>query len=163
MKGVRLRSTTLEDLDFVLAAEQDPENRPFIIPWSREQHTVTLTDPDLAHRIIYRVPQGGPVGFVILAGLTNPHRSIEFRRIVVTAKRQGLGRAAVRLVKHFAFAEQGAHRLWLDVKDHNHRARRLYEAEGFVVEGVLRECLKGDAGFESLVIMSMLSSEYREA
>ena len=75
----------------------------------------------------------------------------------------GIGRAAVRLVKRFAFRKHGAHRLWLDVKEHNDRARRLYQAEGFIVEGVLRECLRGDSGFASLVVMSLLASEYHEA
>jgi hypothetical protein len=32
-------------------------------------------------------------------------------------------------------------RLWLDVKERDKRARALYVAEGFVAEGVLRECL----------------------
>jgi RimJ/RimL family protein N-acetyltransferase len=66
-------------------------------------------------------------------------------------------------VKRFAFVERRAHRLWLDVKEQNHRARSLYESEGFTLEGVLRECLKGAEGFESLVVMSMLASEYSEA
>jgi diamine N-acetyltransferase len=160
MRSLRLRATTLEDLDFVLDAEQNPDNACFIIPWTRDHHTRAIVDLNLAHQII-ELDTVERVGFILLSDLTSPHMSIEFRRIVVTAKRQGLGRAAVRAVKRFAFPERGAHRLWLDVKQHNMRARRLYESEGFVVEGVLRECLKGETGFESLVVMSMLASEYR--
>ena len=100
---------------------------------------------------------------VLLLGLTSPHGSLEFRRVVVTAKGRGLGRAAVRAVKHFAFVEQKAHRLWLDVKAFNARARHLYTSEGFVEEGVLRECLRSDSGFDSLVVLSMLAPEYRQA
>ena len=161
MASVQLRPTTPEDLDFVLAAERDPDNAWFILPWTREQHARALADPDVTHRVI--VPEGSHdrVGFVLLLGLTSPHGSLEFRRIVVTAKGQGLGRAAVRAVKHFAFEEQKAHRLWLDVKAFNARARHLYAAEGFVEEGLLRECLRSDSGYDSLVILSMLASEYR--
>ena len=100
---------------------------------------------------------------MLLARLTSPHGSLEFRRIVATAKGHGFGRAAVRAVKHFALVEWNAHRLWLDVKQHNSRTRRLYEAEGFVSEGVLRECLRTESGFDSLVVLSMLASEYRES
>ena len=162
MEAIGLRPTTPRDLSFVLDAEEDPDNRPFIVAWSRKQHAAALEDPDLGHSII-ECPSSDRVGFVILAGLTNPHGSVEFRRMVVTAKRKGIGRAAVRLVKEIAFHRYHAHRLWLDVKRHNDRARGLYEAEGFVAEGVLRECLRGEGGYESLVVMSMLASEYREA
>jgi len=53
-----------------------------------------------------------------------------------------------------------AHRLWLDVKSKNARARHLYQSEGFVEEGVMRECLLEDGHFESLVLMSMLRQEF---
>jgi RimJ/RimL family protein N-acetyltransferase len=162
MYGIRLRSTTRDDLDFVVSAEQDPENQRFIIPWPRERHAAALSDPNIAHQILHHDFHGS-VGVVILAGLTDPHDNLEFRRIVVTVKRRGFGRTAVRHVKRFAFVERRAHRLWLDVKEQNHRARSLYESEGFTLEGVQRECLKGAEGFESLVVMSMLASEYSEA
>jgi RimJ/RimL family protein N-acetyltransferase len=162
MMSVQLRPTTPEDLDFVVEAERDPDNARFILPWARDQHDHALSDPDVAHRII--VPEGthDRVGFLLLRGLASPHGSLEFRRIVVTAKGRGLGRAAVRAVKRLAFVEQKAHRLWLDVKEFNARARHLYVSEGFVQEGVLRECLRSESGFDSLVVLSMLASEYRQ-
>jgi RimJ/RimL family protein N-acetyltransferase len=159
--SVRLRPTTLADLVFVLETERDPDNARFILPWTREQHLGALADPDVAHRIIEHGSPGDRVGFVLLLGLTSLHGSLEFRRIVVTAKGRGLGRAAVRAVKQFAFVGHQAHRLWLDVKEFNARARHLYASEGFVQEGVLRECLRGESGFDSLVVLSMLASEYR--
>ena len=48
------------------------------------------------------------------------------------------------------------------MKEHNDRARALHESEGFVAEGVLRECLKGSRRYESLVVMTMLASEYHK-
>lgn len=80
---------------------------------------------------------------------------------MVAEKGRGHGRAALRLVKERAFGELGAHRLWLDVKEENARARRLYESEGFVSEGVLRDSFWTGEGYESLVVMSILESEYR--
>ncbi len=160
MSAVRLRPTTLADMDFVVRAEQDPENRPFITPWSHERHAAALEDPDIAHRIVER-GGSGPAGFLILAGLANSHQSLELRRLVVTQKGQGVGRAVLQLVKQLAFARPDVHRLWLDVKLGNPRARSLYESEGFVLEGVLRDCLKAESGFESLAVLSILESEYR--
>ncbi|HWN12180.1 MAG TPA: GNAT family protein [Pyrinomonadaceae bacterium] len=161
--NIRLVGTRENDLEFVLSAEQSAENSSFVTVWAREQHLAALTSEDLSHLIIERVADGSRVGYIILAGLSDINRSIEFRRIVVTEKGQGHGREALRLVKQMAFQELKAHRLWLDVKEHNVRARHLYESEGFVAEGVLRECIKGEVGFESLVVMSMLFSEYDDA
>ena len=158
MATVRLRRTIDADLDFVLKAEQDPANRPFIIPWPRHMHLAALGNPNIAHRIAEDEKQAA-VGFIILAGLQAPNASIEFRRVVVVRKRHGYGRAIVQAVKRFAFDELHAHRLWLDVKEDNDRARALYKSEGFAEEGILRECMGGPGGSESLVIMSLLRYE----
>jgi RimJ/RimL family protein N-acetyltransferase len=113
--------------------------------------------------IIASQPHSQPVGFVILAGLQGEHRSIEFRRIVVTEQGKGYGRAAVRAIQRHAFDTLSAYRLWLDVKEPHTRARAVYKKEGFHYEGTLRECLKGPEGFESLVVMSVLEQQYRNA
>jgi diamine N-acetyltransferase len=157
---VRLRPTTDADLDFVVKAESDPDTDPFITQWPHHRHAIALGDPDIAHRIAEDEVQN-PVGFVIVGGLTNVDSSIEFRRIVVVRKGKGYGRSIVRAVKELAFNEMRAHRLWLDVKVHNARARALYKSEGFSEEGVLRECIRGPIGFESLVVMSLLHHELR--
>lgn len=122
---------------------------------------MALTDPDVCHLVIERLDDQRPVGYIILAGLKNSNQSVEFRRIVVTEKGKGYGKCALRLVKRLAFEHLDAHRLWLDVKDFNARARHIYESEGFIVEGTLRECFKVEDTFESLVVMSMLKREYK--
>lgn len=101
-----------------------------------------------------------PVGYVILVGLEDADLSINIKRLVVTDKSKGYGKQALRLIKKFAFEELQAHRLWLDVKDFNLRARYVYETGGFIVEGILRECIKTGDKFESLVLMSILAHEY---
>jgi len=156
----RLRRTDETDLDFVVGAESHLDNRSFILPWTRERHRAALSDPDIEHCIVEENAGRRPVGIVILMDLRSPHQSIEFRRLVITEKGKGYGRAALRLVKDLAFEELGAHRLWLDVMDHNPRARALYESEGFVVEGTLRECVRVDGDFRSLHVLSMLRREY---
>lgn len=105
------------------------------------------------------MPDKQVAGFVILRGLTNPHRSVELMRIVITEKSRGFGRATLQLVKHIVFQQENAHRLWLDVRDNNPRARGLYESEGFIVEGTLRECQKWGDQYTSLTILSILEDE----
>ena len=64
---------------------------------------------------------------------------------------------------HLAFEDFGAHRVWLDTQVRNARARHVYEQVGFVEEGVLRECWHQHGRWQSLVVMSMLETEYRGA
>jgi len=158
---VVLRPTTEEDLGFVVSTEQDEDNPAYVNVWSREQHRDTIDDPDRAHLIVEATDGGRPLGYVILARWPSSNHSIELVRITIAEKRKGFGREAVRLVKKAAFEHLGAHRLWLDVRDHNVRAQRLYESEGFVREGVLRDYNRVGDRLESLIIMSMLEHEYR--
>lgn len=159
---VRLRPTMSSDLEFVLSLEQDPANLPFITPWERTQHEAAIRFPDFRHFIV----EGGngldAVGFLILIGCRSQHLSLELKRMVVKSKGEGYGRAALRVAKKVAFDDLGAHRLWLDVKKPNVHARALYDSEGFVVEGELRESVRVPGGFQSLVVMSMLQREFAE-
>lgn len=154
---LRLRPTGEDDLDYVVAAEADPDNRPFLAPSPRDEHLAFLRDQGQRHLIAEA--GGRPVGFVLLR-LHPEQRAVELRRLAVTEKGRGHGRAALRLAMARAFEEHGAHRLWLDVKPHNERARSLYRSAGFVEEGLLRDALYSEGVFESLVIMSVLRPEW---
>lgn len=155
-----VRRATAADLDFVLAAEHADDNRRGVEPWKRSQHESALADPDFRYLVV-ETEEHGRMGYIILAGCSGSHRNIEFKRLVITDKGRGFGRVAVRHVKRVAFEELEAHRLWLDVKAWNQRAQHLYQSEGFVREGLLRECLRTVDGHESLVVMSMLEDEYK--
>ena len=157
---VRLRPTMQSDLDYVLSLERDPENLPYITPWEKIQHEAAIRFPDFRHFIIEAGPELERGGFLILIGCRNQHQSIELKRMVVQNKHQGVGRAALRVVKKIAFDDLGAHRFWLDIKKRNTRAQALYVSEGFVFEGELREAVKVEDGYDSLVVMSMLQDEY---
>jgi diamine N-acetyltransferase len=157
---LRLRPTMLSDLDYVIEVETDSHNQPFITPWERTQHEGAVRFPDFRHFIVEGGPQDERIGFVILQGCRNPHKSIELKRIVLQAKGHGLGRACVRLLKRMAFRDLHAHRFWLDVKTLNQRALALYQSEGFVEEGRLRESVRVADGYDSLIVMSLLDREY---
>ncbi|CQR58773.1 GNAT family N-acetyltransferase [Paenibacillus riograndensis] len=156
---VDLRKTTIKDLEFVMHAEGSEPNRRFIGQWSIEQHTAALEDSDILHLII-REKTGEPAGYVILTGLLDPNLSICIKRIVVQSKGRGYGKSTLALLMHWVFTQTPAHRLWLDVKDYNTRAHHVYVRAGFTAEGTLRDCIRTDDSFESLMIMSILRQEY---
>lgn len=164
--NLQLRQTSASDLDYVLTAETSSANSPYIMMWSRDQHHQAMDNANVAHLILEsRAPAKCPtisqrVGYLIMVGLQDLDQSIQLRRIVVTDKGKGIGRWAVEQVKTLAFETYQAHRLWLDVKPFNDRARALYKSAGFIEEGLLRDCHKTESGYESLVIMSMLRPEF---
>ena len=157
---VRLRPTMQSDLDFVLSLEQDPENLPFITPWERTQHEAAIRFPDFRHFIVEGGSALDAAGFVILIGCRSPHQSIELKRMVIHSKGLGYGRAALRVAKKMAFDDLGAHRFWLDVKERNQRAQALYQSEGYVLEGRLRDAVRIKGGHDSLIVLSMLAHEF---
>ena len=160
--AVRLRPTMTSDLDFVISVEQDAANRPFITPWDRTQHEGAIRFPDFRHFIVEAGAGYPSAGFVILQGCRNPHHSIELKRIVLLPRAQGagVGRTCLRLLAQMAFRDLHAHRFWLDVKGRNLPAQALYRSEGFVEEGRLRESVRTDDGYDSLVVMAMLEAEH---
>lgn len=138
---IRLRRTESADLDWVLAAEADPENRPYVTQWTRREHESALDDRDTSHRIVETLADARAVGYVILAGLSSAGEAVELRRIVITDKGRGYGRETLRLIKTIALDGLRTRRLWLDVRTNNPKAKRLYETEGFVVESTTQDGL----------------------
>jgi diamine N-acetyltransferase len=155
-----LRNTREDDLSFVINSERDPDNAQYIGQWTKEQHMHALNEEDFLHLIVEERATEKPVGYLIMSGITNPNRNIEFRRLAITSKGRGFGRETLKLVKKITFEQLNAHRLWLDVRYKNHRAQNLYKSEGFIKEGILRECILYDESYESLIVMSVLKSEY---
>lgn len=158
-----LRNTREEDLDFVVSSEREPDNAQYVGQWTKEQHINSLGQVDILHLIVEEKSTRTSVGYVIIAGLANVNKNIEFRRIVISRKGKGLGRETLKLVKKVGFEQLNAHRLWLDVRYKNQRAQNLYKSEGFIEEGTLRECIVYNGRYESLIVMSMLQNEYRSS
>lgn len=154
-----LRQATEEDLPFIAALERKFCDLGFVGADSLETHRARLADEDCSYSIVES--GGGPAGFVILRGLSSRNRSIELKRIVIGEPGQGLGRRALEATIADVFGRLSAHRLWLDVFEHNTRARHVYRSLGFQEEGMLRESIFHNGRYDSLVLMSILEQEYR--
>jgi diamine N-acetyltransferase len=157
---IQLRPTCLADLDFVIDAENHPDNRDFVSQWTRQAHEEAIASPNMGHFIAEA--SGEIVGYAIVQDLQDPNQCIGILRLVITQKGYGYGKAVLRLLQKCAFEEWNAHRLWLDVKDYNDRARHVYESVGFRFEGVMRECVKRGESFESFAILAILRHEYHK-
>ena len=157
---ITIGATAEADLDTILAMERSDDNTPYIRQWSREKHLEAISDKNIGHFVIQSADDEKIVGYIILIGLENPDKGVEFKRIVINEKGNGYGRAAVRFIKKYVFEELGFHRLWLEVLENNNRAYQLYKSEGFVDEGIHRESLRQGETYLSLIVMSMLRHEY---
>ena len=155
-----VRTATSTDIPEIVAIETLPEFRSFIGSWPEEQHRKTISDPD-AQYLVATGEEGQLNGFAILRGLRSEHHSIELVRIAVKTPDNGLGRKILSAVAAKAFNEHQAHKLWLDVFETNQRARHIYKTFGFKKDGILREAVLRDGQYHSLVLMSLLESEYR--
>ena len=155
-----IRTTRPKDINFIYDLEHEPENSIYVGQWTMDQHLAALMQRDMMYLIIQETKSKKPIGFVILAGFENPNKSIELKRIVIDDKGKGYGRETLKLIKEIAFFQLNAHRLWLDVRYGNLKAINLYQSEKFSIEGILRDCVFDDATYDSLVIMSILESEY---
>lgn len=156
---IRLENTRMTDIEAII--EFEVANSGWIHHYPKEKHVALLTDEDCLHLSVKRLDNDRLAGHVIAFGVTSPDRVFEFRRIAINEKGSGFGRETVGLLKRICFEELGFHRMWLDVYDDNERAIRLYESEGFVYEGTLRENRKTADRYRSQRIYSMLETEYR--
>lgn len=154
-----LRPAHPGDIAAILRLERSPHAREFVGQWSEEEHRQAMAQAD-ARYFVVEDGEGMFAGYVILRGLETEHRAIELKRVVLKAPGRGQGRQLLVSIMEKAFTEYRAHKLWLDVFAHNARARHLYQSVGFREDGVLRDAVYRDGHFHSLILMSLLESEY---
>lgn len=159
--ALKLRDTLAQDLPEVLAIESDADVARWVTAWPAERHRSAISAPDEAHMAFCR--RGAVVGYLLLAGICSPERSVELRRIALSARGEGLGATALDLALGFAFDVLAARRVWLDVLPDNSRALRLYERAGFRDDGPApAQHLLPDGSSTPLRLMSITEQRWRE-
>ncbi|TGD82470.1 GNAT family N-acetyltransferase [Hymenobacter wooponensis] len=106
---------------------------------------------------------GNTVGHISLGGISEKNRSARISRVFITPEARGNGFARQMLteVLRFGFEQLNLHRITLGVYDFNTAAIAAYTRAGMQREGVLRDVLKYDDEYWSLVEMSMLQPEWQ--
>ncbi len=123
---ISLRRTDESELIAIEAMEKAAGNSQWINAYSLAQHRELITDKNVCYLTILDCET--PCGFFLLV---KSGESIEFRRIVVTKKGQGIGQLAIRKMEQYCRTELAATRIWLDVYESNDRARHIYEKLGY--------------------------------
>lgn len=156
----QIRRATPADIPFIMQVERLPGYEDRVGRWEAAEHAAAMARPDHAY-FIGEDEAGSPTGFAMVQDLRDKNGNVLFRRLAVSAPGAGHGRAVFTAVRDWVFRETAAHRLWLAVYRHNHRAHALYASCGFVEEGVGREArLLSDGSRVDTITMSLLRREW---
>lgn len=157
--AITLRDAIVDDIAFIMACERRPGYAPFVGRWPEETHRANLADKDFRYRLACEGDV--PRGFAILHRTALRPQNMFLKRTAMHDAERGHGRAVLTALCDWVFDETDTHRLWLEVVDHNARARHLYESLGFVAEGTVRESYaNADGTWRYHVQMSLLKPDW---
>lgn len=137
-----IRRAVLDDEQALVALERRTwSTLHSVLPAPEPPYDAFFTHRNRPVHVMVAELDGRPVGYVRLVPPTQLASNAHVRQIQGLAVDLGArGRGVARALLNAAYEEalrQGASRITLRVLGHNLPARRLYESEGFVVEGVL--------------------------
>lgn len=122
-----LTRLTTDDIPEIMRLERLPGYEALVGRFEAHEHANALAAPDAAY---FGIRDGRQLaGFVILQELDLP--TVLLRRIAVDHVERGVGTAMLRAAMDWVFVQTPAQVLKLDVHLENHRARHVYEREGF--------------------------------
>lgn len=98
---VSLINTVSSDIDRII--EFEINNNQFVHQYSKDKHKTLLTDDDCLHLSIKCIGNNHLIGYMIIFGIYNHNKVLEFRRITINEKGFGFGREAIRLLKQLCF------------------------------------------------------------
>src|SRR5262249_16921690 len=90
-------------------------------------------------------------------------QNLYLKRIAVHEAEKGNGRKILAALHDWVFTGTDTERFWLEVVEHNHRARHVYRSTGWIEEGIVRDAYFADerGARGSFVQISILKSDWR--
>jgi RimJ/RimL family protein N-acetyltransferase len=168
-KRITLRAIEAEDLPLL----QSWLNRPEIagglgdvhFPSSRQQQLKWFERIQADERTIRLAVQDVEGKLIGYTGFWNIHwrdRRAEHALVIGEAKYkgQGFGREIIMTAARYAFEEMGLHRLDANILETNAASRKVYEACGYKVEGLLREHALRGGRRVNRILLGLLAKEY---
>ena len=135
---LELRESKPGELAAFSAMEQDVDTIAYIKPGTPQQHLAEFNREDVVYLSIYENQK--LAGFFLLC-LDADGNSVEFRRIVIADKGNGLGQQAIPAMERYCRERLQRRRIWLDVFDFNHCGQHVYHKLGYRQFG--RACFEG--------------------
>jgi len=165
---IRLRAPEPEDLDVLYRWENDTtlwESGATLTPYSRYniRQYIAESGADLYERRQLRLmvelrDTAETVGTIDIYDF-DPHHLRAAVGILIDAahRRCGIAAATLKLFENYAFGFLRLHRLEAYIPAANETSLRLFERCGYANEGVMRDRLATDNGFDDIVFMAKIN------
>ena len=143
---------TEDDLDDVTEIERSS----FPVPWSRDLFLRELKN-DYSHNLVARCPDGESkrvAGYVVFWDVTDEIHLLDLA-VHADFRRRGIAKAFIKRVIE-AGLQMGCKRIFLDVRESNKEALRLYRNFGFKEIGLRKRYYKD--GENAIVMSTTLTS-----
>ena len=168
--GISLRRPEPDDVPALYTQKNDPDvsahlggfSRGYAVSDIRDWVETRRTHPDDLVWVIADSSSNACLGHAGLYRIDHRVRSAELAIMIGAKDRwgRGIGTSVTTAVLGYGFHWLNLNRIQLTVLATNSRAMRLYESVGFRREGVLRESQYQDGCYVSVVLMSVLRSEF---
>ncbi|MCD6551827.1 GNAT family protein [Thermotoga sp.] len=172
-KLVRLRAYRREDIEKALEYINDPEVKKYLVrgipfPWQREDEEKWYQNlnPFSINSYSFAIEKLSSGEYIGGCGINKIDWKNSVAEVGIFLGRsrwnQGYGTDAMRILVGFIFDEMNINKIKLHTYSFNERAKRVYEKEGFKVEGILRQELFREGKYHDIIVMGLLRSEWRD-
>jgi RimJ/RimL family protein N-acetyltransferase len=146
-----------------VATRSRADSRPWRpLPLAASPYQVSGPVDDAAFFSVMELASGELAGEALLWGIDLHNRAAHIGISLRAAMRgRGLGTDAVRVLCHYGFAIRGLHRLQAETLADNTAMLKTAAAAGFVREGALRRSAWLDGDFVDVVVLGLLSTEWK--
>ena len=127
---IRVRAAALNDIRTLMSIEKES---PTAAHWQEEQYRAALEPGGVPERVVLAVEDDTVLGFIV-ARVLGDEWEIENVVVIGSEQRRGLGSRLVRELLDLARI-RSARSVFLEVRESNHSARRLYQKWGFAADG----------------------------
>lgn len=167
-EAIILRPVEQTDLERLVAWRNDPSISKYffnVFPLSmagQRNWFEDLLEREDKRLFIIDTTEKVPVGTVGLDNIDFKNQRAEFGSLLIQPSHQGKGLAldATKSLLKFAFDDLNLNRICLQVFDWNKPAIQLYLRCGFQEEGLLRQSVYKDGGFQDVLLMAILREEF---
>lgn len=167
---IKLRAIEEKDLPLISAWRSDPEVYEYFyeyLPISVAQqilwHQQQLKKADEINFVV-SLHDGTAIGTVSILHLDTRNRKAEWGRLIIGPKEYragGYGREVEKLILEYTFNHLNLNKLYCEVLEKNTKVINLHKKNGFKEEGRLREHIYKNGEYVDVVVLALLSEDYR--
>ncbi|MBL7086678.1 MAG: GNAT family N-acetyltransferase [Candidatus Cloacimonetes bacterium] len=171
-KKVTLRPLKIEDSKFTLELRYDVEANKNLLAYpypvnieNEKQWIENLYPKGVRENIYFAIEQNSSkdfVGYLSLQNINYINRNGDFGIILLKKYRgQDYSREAMKLFFSYIFDQINLRKIKLGVLKENDKAIKIYESLDFKEEGTLKEHVYQDGKYKDLVLMGLLSEDFK--